>query len=228
MMLRLLALGLLVFRGVSFHLVMNVPKTLSQLTIKSGVRNSLKVIGVGSATAALLLGGRVEAVRAVSGAVQKATASETQQAARKLKAMEKQVVGMEELSTKADWEGVAAILSSRDFTDFDKIANVLVRSDEVSAEDKVALGTIKRYGVVADAIIMMGGLGSVLRAGGVKGMSAATSAYADQAAILDDDDTTDDDEAKLVDSKEAVKFIKLIKGSLADINRIVANSNIQL
>lgn len=222
---RLLVLGLLILRGSGFRLVMSVPRTVSQT---ARLRSGLQLIGVGSATVALLLGGRVEAVRAVSGAVQKATASETQQAARKLQKMAKQVVEMEEMGAKAEWEGVAAILSSRDFVDFDKIANVLVRSDEVSAEDKVALGTIKRYGVVADALIMMGGLGSVLRAGGVKGMSAATSAYADQAAILDDDETAEDDEVKTVDTKEAVKFIKLIKGSLADINRIVANSRIQL
>jgi len=182
----------------------------------------------GFAAAAAVLVALPKMSLAAAGAVQKASLEETQAAARELLAMAKQVEEMEKLGAKGDWESVAAILSTKPFLRFDQTANVLVRSDSISAEDKVALGTIKRYGVVADAIIMMGGLGAVLRAGGVKGMAAAPSGYADQKAIVDDeaDLDSDDDSPKQVNAAEAIKYIKLFKGSLADINRIVGTSKV--
>ena len=187
-----------------------------------------RVTGFGAA-AVLAAAVTARPVLAVSGSVQKASLEETQAAARQLLSMAKDMEQMEKLGAKGDWEGVATILSSKAFVEFDATANVLVRSDSVSAEDKVALGTIKRYGVVADAIIMMGGLGSVLRAGGVKSMAKTVSAYADQKAIIDDeaDEAEEEDEERRgVNEAEATKYIKLVKGSLADINRIVAASKI--
>lgn len=41
---------------------------------------------------------------------------------------------------------VAEILSTDPFVKFEKTATTLVRSENLTAEDKVALGTIKRYG----------------------------------------------------------------------------------
>lgn len=194
-------------------------------------RNSLRkpFAVIASATGALMIA--VKKSEAVSGAVSKSTVEESQTAARQLLEMSRKVTEMEKMSGGGDWEGVAGILNDRLFTDFDKIASVLVRSDDISAEDKIALGTIKRYGLVADAIIMIGGLGAVLKAGGVKGMKSGGSAYADQKAIEDDEEDEEDDSnsaTKTVDSAEAIKFVKLVKGALGDINRIVAQSKIKI
>jgi len=196
---------------------------------ESALRRRVTGFGAAAVLAAATAAVTARPALAVSGSVQKASLEETQAAARQLLSMAKDVEQMEKLGAKGDWEGVATILSSKAFVEFDATANVLVRSDSVSAEDKVALGTIKRYGVVADAIIMMGGLGSVLRAGGVKSMAKTVSAYADQKAIIDDeaDEAEEEDEERRgVNEVEATKYIKLVKGSLADINRIVAASKI--
>ena len=78
-----------------------------------------------------------------------------------------------------------------------------------------------RYGVVADAIIMLGGLAEALRAGGVE-VGAKGGGYKDQAAIIDEDEFEDseDDEKKVVDGAEIKKYLKLSRGSLEDINRM--------
>ena len=39
---------------------------------------------------------------------------------------------------------------------------VLTKSSVLTPDDRIALGTIKRYGLVADAIIMVGGLSEAL------------------------------------------------------------------
>jgi hypothetical protein len=169
-------------------------------------------------------------VRAAAGAVVSSSLAETQAAAKQLQLLSKLVGEMETLAGNSDWNGVASILSRKEFVEFDKIANILVRSESISAEDRYALGTIKRYGLVADAIIMIGGLQEALRAGGIK-MAAASSGYKDQAPIIDDEDDDEEaaievDQGKGVDPKEAMKYIKLVKGSVADINRIVLQSKI--
>lgn len=74
---------------------------------------------------------------------------------------------------------------------------------------------------ILDAIIMMGGLAEALRAGGIE-VAGGGSGYSDQAPIIDEEEMNDDDEAKVVDPKEVMKYIKLSKGSLEDINRISA------
>jgi hypothetical protein len=77
---------------------------------------------------------------------------------------------------------------------FDKAAGVLVRSENLSPDEKVALGTIKRYGVVADAIIMVGGLGAALKAGGI---TVAGGGGTLQEGIEDSEGEVDPDELKV-------------------------------
>ena len=140
--------------------------------------------------------------------------------------MKGKVAEMEVLAGKGEWEGVGSLIEDKIFADFDKTASVLVRSDKITPEDKTALGTIKRYGLVADAIIMIGGLKAVLKAGGVKAVKGEAGGYADQKAIEEDDgDYEDDDDdsggkGKGVDGAEAIKFIKLVKGAIEDVNKI--------
>ena len=59
-----------------------------------------------------------------------------------------------------DWAGVNDLLGAAPVSTFENSALVLVQSKALkNPEDIKAIGTIKRYGVGADAIIMLGGLG---------------------------------------------------------------------
>ena len=177
-------------------------------------------------TAGVLLTGS-RSVYAAAGAVQKATAEEALTAGRAIVKLAAKCDDLVSLADKSDWEAMGKLLSDPLFVQFDKTAGVLVRSDELTADDKVALGTIKRYGITADVIIMIGGLGGVLRAGRVKSMSAATGGYADQKAILDDNEEEDEGEGE-VNAEEARKYAKLVKGSVNDVLRIVKASSIKI
>ena len=159
--------------------------------------------------------------------MQKATAEEALTAGRAIVKLAAKCDDLVSLADKSDWEAMGKLLSDPLFVQFDKTAGVLVRSDELTADDKVALGTIKRYGITADVIIMIGGLGGVLRAGRVKSMSAATGGYADQKAILDDNEEEDEGEGE-VNAEEARKYAKLVKGSVNDVLRIVKASSIKI
>ena len=69
--------------------------------------------------------------------------------------------------TNINYVGIANILNTPAFATLENSFTTLVRSDAISSEDKISLGTIKRYGTVADALIMVGGLGAELRKGGI-------------------------------------------------------------
>lgn len=70
--------------------------------------------------------------------------------------------------------------------------------------------------MVADALIMLGGLSGELKSAGLKVKEAATL----QAAI-EDDDEAEDEEKPPVNASEVKRFLKLSLGSLADIYKIV-------
>eukprot|EP01038_Epipyxis_sp_PR26KG_P014479 gene14479-19436_t len=123
---------------------------------------------------------------------------------------------MTEFSRKGQYQQIADLLSSNDFVNFESAASVLVRSDGLTAEDKIALGTIKRYGVVADALIMLGGLAGELKAGGYSIKSTPSA----QQAITDDGDE-DSDEVKVVNPNEVNKYIRLSHDSLGDVLKII-------
>lgn len=131
--------------------------------------------------------------------------------------------GMEEQARSGEFQKMADTLSAPPFTTFQKNADVLVGCDSITAEDKKALGTIKRYGVIADAIIMMGGLIGELKAGGleVKGNEGGGL----QKSIEDDsEDEDEDDVVKSVNKAEVIKYVKLAYDSFNDIIRIASPS----
>ena len=78
----------------------------------------------------------------------------------------------------------------------------------------MTLGTIKRYGVVADAIIMLGGLIGELKAGGYVIGNNNTG------GIVDSENDDDESGSLAVNADEARRYLKLFKESLSDICRI--------
>eukprot|EP00548_Thalassiothrix_antarctica_P000938 CAMPEP_0194150890 /NCGR_PEP_ID=MMETSP0152-20130528/45608_1 /TAXON_ID=1049557 /ORGANISM="Thalassiothrix antarctica, Strain L6-D1" /LENGTH=218 /DNA_ID=CAMNT_0038854219 /DNA_START=45 /DNA_END=698 /DNA_ORIENTATION=+ len=65
---------------------------------------------------------------------------------------------------KLDWEGLREYLDKEDsyLNNYDANAGALLTSKRLDTESKRAIGTIRRYGVGADVIIMYGGLKSEL------------------------------------------------------------------
>ena len=122
---------------------------------------------------------------------------------------------MQKLAESSDWKGIVEILNSKSFTGLENAFTILVRSDAVSSEDKVSLGTIKRYGIVADALIMTGGLQAELRKGGYIIGSGESRL---EEPISDEEE--DDSQKPALDPDEVKKYIQLSKDSLSDICRI--------
>ena len=65
---------------------------------------------------------------------------------------------MAKLAQQKNYDDIAKLFDKKAFTEFENSCSILTRSDKLSQEDRKSLGTIKRYGVVADAIIMIGGI----------------------------------------------------------------------
>ena len=158
---------------------------------------------------------------AVQGSIKSSTLAETKNAVEQVKTCLDGLRTMEEAAAKQDWQVIGDLLSTKPYMKFEDAATILVRSDAVSAEDKQSLGTIKRYGLVADAIIMLGGLGAELKAAGVKVAGVEFQGIPDGG---DEEDDEDEEEAKKprVNGGEVRRFIKLSKDALGDIYRIVA------
>lgn len=158
-------------------------------------------------------------VKAVQGNIKTSTLEEAKLAAKNIKMCLDRIKDMENASSKGDWQLIGDILSSDFYQNFENSAGIVVRSDILTAEDKVQLGTIKRYGVIADTIIMQGGLISELRNGGIK--IIGNNNLND---IGDSDDITDEDTVSSypeVNASEVKKYIKLLKDSLGDVCRII-------
>jgi hypothetical protein len=173
-------------------------------------------VGRNSLIASSLLISTTKTAQAAS--ITASTLAESKKAAAGIQECLTKISSMESMATSKEWTKIGKLLGDKCFTSFSDTAYILTKSDVITAEDKVALGTIKRYGVVADAIIMMGGLAEALRAGGIE-VAGGGGGYSDQAPIIDEEER-DNDEPKEVDAQEVMKFIKLSKGSLEDINRI--------
>jgi hypothetical protein len=62
-----------------------------------------------------------------------------------------------------------ALLEGPLITGFEKDCTILVQSKGITSEDKVAIGTIRRFGVGADVIIMIGGLTNAVSEKDAKG-----------------------------------------------------------
>lgn len=178
------------------------------------IRTIMKTACTVSATALL-----VSSARADQGSIKSSTLEESKAAALQVKACLDGLKQMDVLADKKDFQAIGDMLSTPSFQKFESAATVLVRSDAISADDKVALGTIKRYGVVADYIIMSGGLMAELRSGGIK--VAGAGGPANGAPIDDDDDENDSEKTKTVNEKEVKRYIKLSIDSLSDVAKIV-------
>ena len=125
------------------------------------------------------------------------------------------------LASEKKYNEISALFDTKPFKEFENACTLLTRSEQLSAEDRKALGTIKRYGVVADAIIMLGGIKGELKSGNVKVNDSGTSL---QKAIEDDEDEDDDEDKTTikVNYPEIQRFIKLSYDSIADIYRIAS------
>jgi hypothetical protein len=182
------------------------------------VSTSQKFGNFGAALVGSALLSRVQVASAKD--VSETSLAESKKAALTIKDALNKISEIEKAGT--DYEKMGKILGEKCFTQFADNAYVLTRSAALTPEDKVALGTIKRYGVVADAIIMVGGLAEALRAGGIE-VAGGGGGYSDQAPIIDDsgDDDVDEEELK-VNPAEVKKYIKLSRGAFQDIDRITS------
>ena len=77
-----------------------------------------------------------------------------------VKAREELNVAGEKFLSKRDWEGLRTYLSDEavNMNNYESNAQALLESKRLDAESKKDIGTIRRYGVGADVIIMYGGL----------------------------------------------------------------------
>lgn len=110
---------------------------------------------------------------------------------------------------------MAKILGSKQFMGLESTFLTLVRSSDLTAEDKVSLGTIKRFGLTADALITLGGLGSELRTGGVT--VAGDSGGMDLGQEEDEEEGVGG-----VNGPEARRFLRLARNALEDIDAITS------
>ena len=151
---------------------------------------------------------------AVQGKVGASSLEDAKAAVKIIQAARDSTSDMDKLASENDYAGVAKLLNAKQFQDLESSFTILVRSDAISSEDKISLGTIKRYGTVADALIMLGGLASELRAGGYE-----VGGEKPKLEQVIEDDEKDEDNKKL-DPSEVKKYIKLSRDSLNDICRI--------
>ena len=104
----------------------------------------------------------------------------------------------------------------------------LVRSGGLTAEDKVALGTIKRFGLAADALITLGGLENELRGGGVRvgtaggGGGGGGGGLGDATLEIVEDEEGEAIEDIRVNGPEARRFLQLARNALEDIDTIAS------
>ena len=98
-------------------------------------------------------------------------------AAAQILAARRQLDSVDGLLKAGDFAAVKSLLSTAPVSTFEQNALVLVQSKALGPDDVKAIGTIKRYGAGADAIIMLGGLGA---AAGKKDAGEAAS-YAEKA-----------------------------------------------
>ena len=95
------------------------------------------------------------------------------------KAREELVFAGKKYFPKQDWDGLREYLNNDDafINNYDENANALLTSKRLDTESKQAIGTIRRYGVGADVIIMYGGLKAELSEDNERPNSAEISKY---------------------------------------------------
>ena len=170
-----------------------------------------------SATCLAILNTSLRKVEAAQGAIKPSTLEETKSAVKDIQSILDDVNTIPTKADKKEFQEIADVLGGKKFQSFSDSCQILVRSDAVSADDKVALGTIKRYGTVADAIIMIGGIGAEIKAGGYK---IADGGGGDKSQLIEDDSDDSEGDAPPVNVGEVKRYVKLAAGSLQDILRI--------
>lgn len=176
-------------------------------------RGSLAGTATAGVVAALLLSSSSAPTPAWAG-VKASSVEEAQKAAREVKASLAYLTEMQKAAANADWQTVKTLLEKKEFKNFENTATTLVRCDCLTAEDKTSLGTIRRFGLTADFIITLGGLEGELRSGGVlppiKGM------------IVEESDDEEGDGEKNVNRGEALKFARLARAAMQEIDKITS------
>jgi len=81
-------------------------------------------------------------------------------AALQILAARQKLDSVDTLVAAKDFAALRSLLDSAPLSTFEANALVLVQSKALDPQDVKAIGTIKRYGVGADVIIMLGGLGA--------------------------------------------------------------------
>ena len=86
---------------------------------------------------------------------------------------------------KGDRAAVGKVLADAPFSTLEENLLTLVQSPVLGVDDKKQIGTIKRYGVGADVLIMAGGLNSAVANGGdAKGYLTKTSDALDEVILI--------------------------------------------
>ena len=190
-----------------------IPSSIREKQVNK-VQNNLKNVLFLSVISSATISSIPSISLASQGAIKSSTLQESKDAVKSIQIVLDDVNSFDKLVEKKEFETIAEKLSSKPFQTFSDSCQTLVRSEVVSAEDKVALGTIKRYGVVADAIIMIGGIGAELKAGGYN------VAGGDPKQTIEYDGDSEDGEKPEVNVSEVKRYTKLASGSLQDILRI--------
>ncbi|CAM9871427.1 unnamed protein product, partial [Discosporangium mesarthrocarpum] len=103
------------------------------------------------------------AVPRTASAGEKVNPALAQSAAGRIRGARKQSDGLEKLIEANAFEEAAVVLEKDPASGLEKAFVDLVVSNVLTSDDKVAVGTIRRYGLAADALIMKGGLAAALR-----------------------------------------------------------------
>ena len=105
---------------------------------------------------------------ALAAAPKKYSAADASKAFAELKAARMALDAVDKPLAGGDLEKAAAALQAPPLLAFEDNATIIVQAPVLTAEDKKAIGTIRRYGVAADVIIMTGGLSEALDNGDVR------------------------------------------------------------
>lgn len=169
-----------------------------------------------------VLTGNAKPSKAVQGAIKPSSYAESFEALINLKKCRDSLKQIESMKESKKYQDIGNILSASEFKSFESALTTIVRSDALTADEKQALGTIRRYGLAADAIIMIGGLKGALINGGITiDGSVKPVGNGIEETVEDTDDDDSETGPKLVNYEEVKKYIKLSKDSLNDIIQII-------
>lgn len=146
-------------------------------------RRQLLERGVAAASGLGLAAASALAPTVAAASVRKYSAADAQEAAGKIREARRMLDGVDALVDRGSFEDVQALLGTAPISTFEVDCTVLVQAPVLDAEDKKSIGTIKRYGVGADVIIMLGGLNE---AAGNEDAALARSYAAKARASLDE------------------------------------------